>query len=88
MGVVTDELARRIAVALAPTRLEVVDESAGHRGHMGHDERGESHLRVIVWAPAFATMSRVARTRAVLDAAGDLVTGGRVHALSVEVREG
>ncbi len=87
MGPIGLELRRRIEAALAPTRLEIIDESAGHRGHGGHNPDGESHMRVVVWADAFTGMSRVERTRAVLAAAGDLVTGGRVHALSVEARE-
>ena len=86
MGWVTDEVRRRIEAALMPTHLEVIDESAAHRGHMGENPEGESHLRVVIWAAAFDAMSRVERTRAVLGAAGDLVTGGRVHALSVEAR--
>lgn len=86
MGPVAAEIARRIREALAPSLLEVIDESAVHRGHAGHDPRGESHLRVIVWAEALAPLSRVERVRAVQRAAGDLVTSGRVHAFSVEVR--
>jgi len=86
MGPIGTELARRIEAALSPAHLEIIDESAGHRGHGGHNPAGESHMRVVIWAPAFATMSRVERTRAVLSAAGDLVTGERVHALSVEAR--
>jgi BolA protein len=86
MGPVAAEIARRIREALAPSLLEVIDESAAHRGHAGHDPRGESHLRVIVWAEALAPLSRVERVRAVQRAAGDLVASGRVHAFSVEVR--
>lgn len=86
MGPIAQELRQRIEAALAPTRLELVDESALHAGHGGHNPAGESHFRVIVWAPAFEAMARVERTRAVLNAAGDLVSAGRVHALSVEAR--
>ena len=53
MGPIATELARRLEAALAPSRLEVIDESAGHRGHGGHNPEGESHLRVLIWAPAF-----------------------------------
>lgn len=88
MGPIGQELRRRIEAALAPTHLEIIDESAGHRGHGGHNPDGESHVRVVIWADAFSAMSRVERTRAVLSAAGDLVSGGRIHALSVEARAG
>lgn len=87
MGPIGLELRRRIEAALTPTRLEIVDESAAHRGHGGHNPEGESHMRVVIWAPSFAAMSRVERTRAVLGAAGDLVSGERIHALSVKARE-
>lgn len=88
MGAVATELERRIREALAPERLEIVDESESHRGHGGYDEAGESHIRVIVWAATFETMSRVERVRAVQRAAGDLVTGGRIHAFTVDARAG
>lgn len=86
MGPIGLELRRRIEAALSPTHLEIIDETAGHRGHGGHNPDGESHMRVLIWADSFDAMSRVERTRAVLNAAGDLVSGGRIHALSVEAR--
>lgn len=85
MGPVAQELERRIVAAIAPERVEIIDESAAHRGHGGYNDAGESHLRVLVVAP-FTGLSRVERTRAVLKAAGDLVTGGRIHALTVDAR--
>ncbi|MDT7933244.1 MAG: BolA family protein [Sphingomonadaceae bacterium] len=88
MGPVAAELERRIRAAIMPEYLKIIDESALHRGHGGHNPEGESHFRVIVRASGLDTLPRVERTRAVLKAAGDLVTGGRVHALSVEVRAG
>lgn len=86
MGPIGREIERRVAAALAPARLEVVDESASHAGHMGEHVEGESHFRVVVEAASLAGLSRVERVRAVQRAVGDLVTGGRVHALSVEAR--
>lgn len=84
MGPIATEIARRVTEALAPTTLEVLDESHHHAGHSGHDPRGESHLRVKITAAALTPLTRVARVRAVHHAVGDLLTGGRVHALSVE----
>ena len=52
--------------AFAPTRLEVINESHLHAGHQpGFDGSGESHMRVRIAAPAFASMNRVERHRAV-----------------------
>lgn len=86
MGPVATELERRIRAAIHPEAIAIIDESAQHRGHGGYNDAGESHLRVEVVAASLAGLGRVERTRAVLKAAGDLVTGGRIHALTVDAR--
>jgi BolA protein len=73
---------RRLEAALAPTRLELVDESARHAGHAGARPGGESHFRLTVVAAAFAGRGRVERQRLVYEALGDLMDGP-VHALSI-----
>jgi BolA protein len=82
-GPVAQEIAERLRSALAPTRLEVINDSDRHRGHSGHDGSGESHFTVVIEAPAFAGQSRVARQRAVNSALADLLAG-RVHALAIK----
>jgi BolA protein len=81
-GPIGQEIAQRLEAALAPTRLEVINDSDKHRGHAGHDGSGESHFTVIVESPAFAGLSRVARQRAVNAALADLLAE-RVHALAI-----
>lgn len=81
-GSVAQEIARRLRAALAPTRLEVINDSANHRGHAGDDGSGESHFTVEIEAPAFAGMSRLERQRAVNAALGDLMRE-RIHALAI-----
>lgn len=76
----------RLEAALAPTRLEVFNESHRHAGHAGDDGSGESHWRVVVESAAFAGHSRVARHRMVHAALGDAM--GRIHALSMELSDG
>ena len=71
--------------SLSPTHLEVVNESAQHQGHAGDDGTGESHWRVIIAAPGFAAMTRLARHRAIHAALGPQIIG-RIHALAIEVR--
>jgi BolA protein len=80
---VADEIGQRLRVALAPVRLEVVNESALHAGHAGDDGSGESHFRVLVESAAFAGRSRVARQRMVNEALADLLSG-RIHALALK----
>jgi len=82
MGEVANEIQRRLMAALAPSHLQVIDDSEKHRGHAGHDGRGESHFTVIIQAPSFAGQSRVARQRAIYTALGDLMQA-RVHALAI-----
>ena len=68
--------------AFAPTRLEVVDDSAHHAGHSGAAPHGETHYTVRMTSPAFAGQSRLARSRAVHAAlSGEFETG--LHALSL-----
>ena len=82
---VATEMTRRLTEALAPTRLELEDQSAHHIGHAGHDARGESHFALTIESPAFAGHSRIARQRLVYAALGDLMHD-RVHALTIKAR--
>ena len=76
---------RAALMALSPTHLEVINESAKHHGHAGDDGSGESHWRVVIAAPSLEGQSRIARHRAVHGAMGkDLI--GRIHALAIEMR--
>ena len=84
-GPVALEIDRQLRAALAPTRLAVINDSAGHRGHAGDDGSGESHFTVEIEAPAFAGMGRLERQRAVNAALGDLMRE-RIHALAIRAR--
>ena len=84
-GPVAAEIARRLASALSPQRLDVIDDSEKHRGHSGHDARGESHFTVEIVAAAFEGLSRVQRQRAVNAALADLLAE-RVHALAIRAK--
>jgi len=77
-------LHERLAEVLSPTRLEVLDESAAHAGHVGANGTGfGTHFRVRIAAPAFAGKPRVAQHRLVYDALRDFIDQG-VHALAIE----
>lgn len=80
-----DQIATRLTDALAPTRLEVINDSHQHAGHMGHDGTGETHFTVIVESPRFVGISRVARQRLVNQALADLLSQ-RIHALAIRAR--
>ena len=81
-GPIATEMLKRLTSSLSPTRLDLVDESDRHRGHAGHDGRGESHFALTIESALFAGQSRVARQRAIYAALGELMDD-RVHALSI-----
>lgn len=81
-GPVATEMLRRLNSALSPTRLELVDESALHHGHAGHNPAGESHFTLRIESPLFAGKNRVQRQRLIYSALGELMES-RVHALSI-----
>ena len=82
-GTVAEEMHTLLSEAFAPTRLEVINDSAQHHGHAGDDGSGESHFTVVIEAAGFASMTRLARQRAVIAALGDIV-GQRVHAVAIK----
>ena len=84
-GPVASEMIERLTAALAPTRLDLEDQSYQHIGHAGHDPRGESHFALSIESPAFAGLSRVDRQRKIYAALGDLMRE-RVHALTIRAR--
>jgi len=84
-GITAAALQARLAELLAPTQLQVLDESAAHAGHAGADGTGSgTHFRVRIASPLFAGKPRVARHRLVYDALRDFLDRG-VHALAVEI---
>jgi BolA family transcriptional regulator, general stress-responsive regulator len=83
-AITADALQARLAELLAPTQLEVFDESSKHDGHAGANGSGfGTHFRVRIASPLFAGRSRVARHRLVYDALQDFVDRG-LHALAIE----
>ena len=63
-GITAGALHARLSELLAPTSLEVLDESAQHAGHAGSDGTGSgTHFRVRIASPQFAGKPRVARHR-------------------------
>ena len=78
-----DEMAAALAAALAPTVLELVDDSAAHAGHAG--ARSGAHFNLRIVSPRFAGLARIARHRLVYDALRPWMAEG-VHALAIDAR--
>jgi BolA protein len=79
---VADTIRRKLTERLAPTRLEVEDESHRHIGHEGARPGGETHFAVTITSTAFTGQSRMARQRLVHQALADELAT-RIHALSL-----
>ncbi|NVP53701.1 BolA family protein [Mycoplana rhizolycopersici] len=74
----------RLAQALSPDRLEVINESHLHAGHQpAFDGGGETHMRIRIVSASFAGLSRVARHRMVNELVKPEFDAG-LHALAIE----
>ncbi|WP_412057254.1 BolA family protein [Bartonella sp. DGB2] len=86
---IQNRLAKKLKAAFHPTYLEIINESQLHHGHQHGafivDGTGESHLRVKIHAPAFASLSRLERHRAILNLAQEEFGKG-LHALAIEAQ--
>ena len=74
------EIQARLQSSLAPTEIDVRDDSHLHAGHAGAREGG--HFTVLVRSARFTGLTRLARHRLVYDALGPLAPQG-VHALAI-----
>jgi len=84
LGPVGKRMADKLEKALAPSALEVIDESHHHAGHSGSRPDGESHFRIRIAAPALDGLSRVNQHRKVNEILAEELKS-RVHALAIEV---
>ena len=79
-----DTIRSRLSAALAPSALDVEDESHRHVGHAGARD-GRGHFRVRIVSAAFEGHGALARHRAIYAALGDLMQTD-IHALAIEAR--
>ena len=82
---VKDIISKKLHDAFAPDRLDVIDESHLHEGHMGHRPGGETHFRVNIVSDGFEGKSRLERHR-LINAALAAELAGPVHALALKAQ--
>lgn len=82
---VEQDIIRKLTEGLAPTHLDVENESHLHAGHAGSPGTGSSHFRVTVVSDKFDGLNRVARQRLVYDLLKDEMAGP-VHALALQTQ--
>jgi BolA family transcriptional regulator, general stress-responsive regulator len=83
----TDRIHATLRSALAPSHLEVIDESHQHEGHGGWREGETTHVRVIVTSAAFSGKTRVQIHREINALLAPEIEGG-LHALAIVARAG
>jgi BolA protein len=79
---VIEQIRARLAEALAPIELEVLDEGHKHAGHAGE---GKGHFHVRIVSAAFTGVSPIKRHRLVYAPLEALMNHG-IHALSIDAR--
>jgi BolA protein len=75
------QIEARLQKRLAPSRLEITDDSAKHVGHAGAASGG-GHFSCLIVAEAFRGRSTLERHRAVYEALADLMKRD-IHALAL-----
>lgn len=75
----TDEITERLQI-LAPTTLNLIDESALHAGHKGNG--GGAHFTLKITSSHFCGKSQIMRHRLIYQTLTDLMPH-KIHALSI-----
>lgn len=80
MELLLNELIQARLSALAPSLLEIEDDSAAHAGHKGNG--GGGHFNVKIVSSQFLEKSQIMRHRLIYQALADLIPQ-KIHALSI-----
>ena len=84
IAITAEAMEARLREVLAPTQLQVLDESWQHEGHAGANGTGfGTHFRVRIASPLFAGQRKVAQHRLVYDALQIFIDHG-AHAIAIE----
>ncbi|TPX67758.1 hypothetical protein SpCBS45565_g03540 [Spizellomyces sp. 'palustris'] len=86
-GPMYSRIEEKLRTALQPTTLEIVDDSAKHKGHaaMRGVTGGETHFRVTAVSPKFEGKPAVQRHKLVYEILDQELKNG-LHALSITAK--
>ncbi len=79
-----EKIIQKLEAAFSPEYLEVINESANHIGHAGHDGTGDSHFKVVITDSIFENYTRIERQRVLYKVLDHELKNG-IHALSLDV---
>jgi len=82
---VKENIELKVNKAIKIEKLEVIDESHKHAGHVGAKPEGETHFHINLTSSDFNGKSRVERQRLVYRILADELAGP-VHALSLTLK--
>ncbi len=77
-----EKIRQRLNDMFSPSSLEVIDDSAKHRGHTGN-VTGGGHFLIKIHGHTFCGKNLVERHRMIYAALNDLM-GNEIHALGIE----
>jgi len=77
-----DKMTRLLQQTFSPVKLEVIDDSAKHKGHPGNTGSA-GHYTVIILAACFAGKSRIQIHREIYAALDDMIPQ-EIHALQIK----
>lgn len=78
---ITELIQESLQNAFTPTQLEVIDDSAKHKGHAGSRD-GAGHYTVKIKAECFKNEARIDIHRKIYQVLGDLIPE-KIHALRI-----
>ena len=73
---------RKALTALQPERLEIIDESHLHAGHLGA-KSGKGHFKLLIRSPFLANKRRLQQHQMIYQCLGELMQSD-IHALSID----
>ena len=82
---IENEMREKLEKSLAPTSLEVINESHKHAGHAGSPGTGESHFQLNIVSEAFSGKTRLERHRLINEVLKEELAG-KIHALAINAK--
>jgi BolA family transcriptional regulator, general stress-responsive regulator len=82
---IRDRMMAKLEAGLAPTRIEIEDESHLHAGHAGAHKGSETHYRIKVASARFSGKGRIDRHRMIYALLAEEIADG-VHALALHTK--
>lgn len=81
-----ERIIKKLSENLHPQKLQVINQSHLHAGHLGDDGSGETHFEIIISSENFAGKNRIAIHREINNLLKDEFEKN-LHALSIKIEK-